>query len=79
VTPCFIATVAYGSPLAREVGALRRVRDRYLLSNALGRGFVAIYYELGGTLASWLAPHETLRGVLRVVLSPLVALAQQLD
>jgi hypothetical protein len=79
VTPCFIASVAYGSPLAQEVGSLRRLRDRYLLSNALGRGWVTAYYEVGGAAAGWLAPHPSLRRALRAVLSPLVALAQRLD
>ena len=77
VSPCFIATVAYGSPLAREVGALRHVRDRYLLSNALGRAAVNVYYHYGADLARWVRPHPTIRGALRVVLAPLVALAEQ--
>jgi hypothetical protein len=79
VTPCFIATAAYGSPLASEVGALRQLRDRYLLSQIVGRGFVAAYYDVGGRLASWLAPHPQLRAAVRVLLRPLVTLANSLD
>jgi hypothetical protein len=41
---CFIATEIYGID-SREVAALRRVRDRILLPNPLGRRFVALYYR----------------------------------
>jgi hypothetical protein len=78
VSPCFVATVAYGSPLAAEVGALRRVRDRYLLTHALGRGAVSLYYRYGAQLASWVRPHPTIREALRFALTPFVALAKRL-
>jgi hypothetical protein len=78
VSPCFVATVAYGSPLAAEVGALRRLRDRYLLPLALGRGLVDVYYRYGAQLASWVRPHPTIRGALRSALTPLVALSKRL-
>jgi hypothetical protein len=79
VSPCFVATAAYGSPLVAEVSVLRRVRDRYLLPQALGRSLVAGYYRFGARLAEWIAPRPTLRAAARTLLSPLVALAQQLN
>jgi hypothetical protein len=79
VTPCFVATVAYGSPLAQEVGVLRRLRDRYLLPHALGQHVVAGYYRVGAQLAHAVEPYPALRSALRTLLRPLVALAERLE
>jgi len=76
VTPCFVATAAYGSPLAAEIGALRRLRDRYLMSHALGRTLVSGYYAIGPSLADVIREHEGLRAAARALLSPVVALAR---
>jgi hypothetical protein len=75
VTPCFVATAAYGSPLATELGALRRFRDRYLLSHALGRELVGAYYAYGPKVAEVIARDERLRAAARAALAPVVALA----
>jgi hypothetical protein len=78
VSPCFVASAAYGSPLADEVSVLRRVRDRYLMPQAFGRAWVAGYYRIGGWLAGRIAPYARVRAAVRGVLSPCVALARQL-
>lgn len=74
VSPCFVATAAYGSPLDARIGVLRRFRDRYLMSNELGRTLVAEYYELGPSVAGWIGESEERRAVARALLLPIVAL-----
>jgi len=79
VTPCFVATAAYGTPLAAEISSLRRFRDRHLANNTVGRAFVSAYAELGPKLASVIREHEALRAVSRVLLAPAVALSRVLQ
>lgn len=69
---CFIATAAYGSFLDPHVQVLRDFRDKHLLTNVLGRGFVAWYYRNSPPLAAFIARHEGLRMAARAVLTPVV-------
>lgn len=70
---CFIATAAYGTPLAAEIDALREFRDRSLLANPFGAAFVDTYYRLSPPIAERIAQHSGLRRTVRVLLVPLVA------
>jgi len=79
VTPCFVATAAYGTPLAAEIGVLRRFRDRHLVNNAVGRSLVDAYYKVGPKLASVIREREDLRAASRALLAPVVALVRLLD
>lgn len=76
VSPCFVATAAYGSPLASQVSVLRGLRDRYLMPQVFGRAWVGAYYAVGAELARAIAPYPAARAVVRAVLSPIVALAR---
>jgi len=76
VPPCFVATAAYGSPLVDEIWALRRFRDRYLMTNPAGRAFVDAYYSVGPYAADIIAEHPWMRTTTRLLLAPLVALAR---
>jgi hypothetical protein len=69
---CFIATAAYGSYMAEDVMVLRRFRDKYLMTNYLGRAFVKLYYTYSPPIAAHIARHEILRIGTRIFLTPLV-------
>ena len=69
---CFIATAAYGSWLDPHVATLRFFRDRWLLTNAQGRAFVAWYYRVSPPLADWIATREWARAAARGALAPVV-------
>ncbi len=79
VSPCFVATAAWGTPMAAEIGALRRFRDRHLRTNAIGRAFVSSYERWGPAAADWIREGETRRSVARAALAPFVAVARWLD
>jgi len=69
---CFVATVAYGTPLAEEIEVLRQFRDEYLLTNPGGRLLVSLYYETSPPLARFISKHEGLRAVTRMALEPII-------
>lgn len=75
-SPCFIATAAYGTPLAAELGPLRAARDTWLLSNPVGTALVDAYYRLSPPLADIIAQQPILAAITRVLLVPVIVLAQ---
>lgn|GEM_PF-3107957 len=69
---CFIATAAYGSYDQFDVWVLRQFRDKILLKNNEGRWFVKTYYHISPPIAHFIAGHDTLRAMVRVMLKPFV-------
>jgi len=63
---CFIATAAYGTDTAKELGILREFRDTVLLPNSLGAKFVSFYHRTSPPIANFISQHEVLRTVVRV-------------
>jgi hypothetical protein len=69
---CFIATAAYGHYSAPQVQLLRDFRDRYLMTNAPGRAFVAWYYRYGPCWADFINAHPWCKPLVRLLLLPLI-------
>ena len=77
VSPCFVATAAYGTPMADEISVLRRFRDRHLRSNPVGEALVDTYYEVGPSMAAWVSESEMRREAVRTMLQPIVWLLSE--
>ena len=69
---CFIATAAFGHYSAPQVQLLRDFRDRFLLTNAPGRAFVAWYYRYGPRGAAFIDEHPWCKPAVRLLLLPLI-------
>jgi alpha-tubulin suppressor-like RCC1 family protein len=72
---CFIATAAYGTPMAGEIEILREFRDEYMLTNPLGRAFVDFYYKVSPPIAEFITEHPSLKPIVRTGLLPFVAMS----
>jgi methionyl-tRNA synthetase len=69
---CFIATAAYGSPLAHELDVLRAFRDQKMLESKTWRIAVFTYYKISPPIASVIAHKENLKKVVRRCLDHVV-------
>ena len=74
VSRCFIATAAYGTPMAQEIQVLRGFRDAYLITNPVGRAFVEFYYRTSPPIAEFITEYPGLRPIVRAGLVPAVAM-----
>lgn len=70
VGSCFIATAAYGTPMAQEVQALRQFRDTSLLPTSAGTALVEFYYKVSPPMARFIGEHPCLKPVVRGLLLP---------
>ena len=69
---CFIATAAYGTAMEDEVLTLRQFRDRYLLTNPVGKRLVDLYYKVSPPIADSIRDSEGARAAVRTILWPIV-------
>ncbi|MCM8822633.1 MAG: hypothetical protein NC831_07490 [Candidatus Omnitrophica bacterium] len=69
---CFIATAAFGTPLAKQVYILREFRDKFLMPNRWGRKFIVWYYAHGPALAESIENHPHLKFMARILLYPII-------
>jgi len=69
---CFVATAAFGSPLAEEVDELRWFRNRYLLPATPGRLLVDLYCRLSPPLARRVRGQRECRRIARLLLAPVI-------
>lgn len=72
---CFIATAAYGTPMANQIQVLRDFRDEYLLTNPVGQALVSLYYNVSPPIAKFITEHPSLKPIMRAGLVPAVAMS----
>jgi len=72
---CFIATAAYGTPMAEEIEILREFRDEYLLTSPVGKALVGLYYRVSPPIAEFITEHPSLKPIVRAGLLPAVAMS----
>jgi outer membrane protein assembly factor BamB len=72
---CFIATAAYGTPMAEEIEILREFRDEYMLTNPLGQALVDSYYKVSPPIAEFITEHPSLKPIVKAGLLPAVAMS----
>ena len=76
---CFIATAAYGTPMADEIQVLRNFRDHSLKRTSLGQKFIALYYQTSPPIAHKIATSQMQRKIVRGLLNPIVKLFRRLE
>ena len=72
---CFIATAAYGTPMAEEIQILREFRDEYLLTNPVGQALVDFYYRASPPIAEFITENPGLKPIVRAGLVPAMAMS----
>ena len=70
---CFVATAAWGSALAPDVDAMRKVRDRLRSRSTMFAVATDLYYRSGPAAAEVLRRSDTARALVRRLLGPIGA------
>ena len=69
---CFIATAAYGTPMAIEINYLRQFRDNFLKNNFTTKQFVYTYYIISPHIAKIIIRSIVLKKIIRILLKPFI-------
>lgn len=77
LSPCFIATVAFGTTLSDEVSILKKWRDLKLKKSSLGRLIISIYYKTSPPIARWLETKPGMKKLVRAFLIPIISLIKK--
>lgn len=72
---CFIATAVSGNSMAPHVKILRKFRDRFLLTNSVGKALVDFYYIYSPAVADFITKHSKLKIIIRQSLLPIVGMS----
>mgnify|MGYP007046930816 CR=1 FL=1 len=70
--PCFIATAAYGTPMAEDIDVLRHFRDSVLLESYWGTALTDGYYQISPAIADGVAQNAFLAAMVRAMLVPVL-------
>jgi hypothetical protein len=73
---CFVATAAWGSAMAPDVAAMRKVRDRVRPASTMFAVATDLYYRTGPAAAEVLRRSDTARALVRRLLGPVGAASQ---
>jgi very-short-patch-repair endonuclease len=71
---CFIATAAYGTPMAQEINTLRRFRDSIMEPNVILKHFATLYYKTSPPVAKVIARSKNMKAFVRLSLKPIIRL-----
>jgi hypothetical protein len=74
-TRCFVTAATYDTPMAADMQTLRDFRDRYLMTNPVGRALVALYYDVSPAMAGFITVHPGLKPAVRAEIAPVVAMS----
>jgi hypothetical protein len=72
---CFVTTATYDTPMAADIQTLRDFRDKYLMTNPVGRVLVTLYYDVSPAIAGFITVHPGLRPAVRAEIAPVVAMS----
>ncbi|MEM4736465.1 MAG: CFI-box-CTERM domain-containing protein [Nitrososphaeria archaeon] len=69
---CYIATAAYGTPMAKELKILRDFRDKKLNPKLVGKQIVILYYRTSPSIAEIISRNEKMKAAVRYALKPMI-------